>query len=42
MTDIDLNCDESLGVSNEIKDDVVTISVKEGTLLIVESDCVIE
>lgn len=42
VTDIDLNCDESLGVSNEIKDDVVTISVKEGTLLIVESDCVIE
>ena len=37
LSDADVNCFSSLGVSNEIVDDVAKISVKQGTLLVIES-----
>lgn len=38
LSDADVNCFSSLGVSNEIVDDVAKISVKQGTLLVIESN----
>lgn len=37
LSDADVNCFSSLGVSNEIVNDVAKISVKQGTLLVIES-----
>lgn len=38
LSDADVNCFSSLGVSNEIVEDVAKISVKQGTLLVIESN----
>ncbi|MDD6154389.1 MAG: thiamine diphosphokinase [Eubacteriales bacterium] len=38
LTDYDLDCDTSLGVSNEILGESARISLKEGALLIVQSN----
>lgn len=37
LKDADIPCFSSLGVSNEIKEDVAKISVKQGVLLVIES-----
>lgn len=37
LKDAEINCFSSLGISNEIIDDVAKISVKQGTLLVIES-----
>ena len=37
LTDANINCFSSLGISNEITDDTAKISVGEGTLLVIES-----
>ena len=37
LCDANINCFSSLGVSNEIIDEVAKISVKQGTLLVIES-----
>lgn len=38
IVDEELSDSETLGVSNEIKDDIATIEVKEGYLIVVQSD----
>lgn len=37
LQDADINCFSSLGISNEIVEEKVKISVKQGTLLVIES-----
>ena len=37
LKDADIPCFSSLGVSNEIKEDVAKILVKQGVLLVIES-----